>query len=61
VGSGLWAKQQTLLLAEHLADPKPDQVPYQNTLKKTKTKKTSQVWWRTPLIPEFGRQRQEDF
>jgi hypothetical protein len=25
------------------------------------TNKTSQVWWRTPLIPALGRQRQVDF
>jgi hypothetical protein len=30
---------------------------------KTKNKKTKsgQAWWRTPLIPALGRQRQVDF
>jgi hypothetical protein len=29
--------------------------------KKKKKKKESRVWWRTPLIPALGRQRQVDF
>jgi hypothetical protein len=29
--------------------------------KKKKKKKLCQAWWRTPLIPAFGRQRQADF
>jgi hypothetical protein len=26
-----------------------------------KNKELRQAWWRTPLIPAFGRQRQADF
>jgi hypothetical protein len=29
--------------------------------KKEKRKKESWAWWRTPLIPALGRQRQVDF
>jgi hypothetical protein len=36
-----------------LAAECPDS-PFKNTV-------TSQVWWRTPLIPALGRQRQADF
>jgi hypothetical protein len=33
----------------------------QKTEKQNKTKILSQAWWRTPLIPALGRQRQADF
>jgi hypothetical protein len=29
--------------------------------KELKNKNKSQVWWRTPLIPALGRQKQADF
>jgi hypothetical protein len=29
--------------------------------KKEKKEKLSRAWWRTPLIPALGRQRQVDF
>jgi hypothetical protein len=32
-----------------------------NITSKKKKKKRSQAWWRTPLIPTLGRQRQADF
>jgi hypothetical protein len=36
-------------------------MPVTYVQKKTKIKQTSRVWWRTPLIPGLGRQRQADF
>jgi hypothetical protein len=31
------------------------------SLLRKRTSRASQAWWRTPLIPALGRQRQEDF
>jgi hypothetical protein len=47
--------KHTHLLRNKIGQKKP------NKQKQTNKQKTSQVWWRTPLILALGRQRQVDF
>jgi hypothetical protein len=47
-------------------EPSPRQIFFvfkkgEKLLKQVRFKKISRAWWRTPLIPALGRQRQADF
>jgi hypothetical protein len=57
----VWDKRNVSLRPAWPTQRGPISNTNQRKQKSDKKKKVSRVWWRTPLIPAFRRQRQADF